>query len=86
VAETVSFPFVERRTLMGGTLTPIPAGGWSSVSGCGGYIDTLLGPERTRECFSPVRAITTGLNFSHTAARDFFLPAGAGQGLVLCVV
>ena len=38
------------RTLMGGTLTGFIAFGQSCVVGRGEYIDTLLGPERTREC------------------------------------
>ena len=33
--------------LMGGTLTVFIALGWYSVTGRGGYIGTLLGPERT---------------------------------------
>ncbi|GAA5070030.1 hypothetical protein GCM10023318_61870 [Nocardia callitridis] len=50
--ETISGPYVVRWMLMGGTLT-----GFSEVSVgpewliVWGYIDTLLGPERTRECF-----------------------------------
>ena len=39
--------------LMGGTLTIFIAYDRSSVAGRGGYTDTLLGPERTRECFFP---------------------------------
>ena len=53
LAETAESPIVGLRTLMGGTLTGIHACGWRLLfSGCGGYIDTLLGPEGTRECFS----------------------------------
>ena len=52
LAETVSDPFVVRLELMGGTLTTFIAYGWSSVIVRDGYTDTLLGPERTRECLS----------------------------------
>ena len=59
---------------------PVDAHGWnadnhpsrvlpaSSAGGGRGYIDTLLGPEGTRECFS-LGNKTTGLDFSHTAVR-----------------
>jgi hypothetical protein len=49
-AETVSFPYVERQELMGGTLTATSHSGSSSVADPGSYIGALLGPERTR-CF-----------------------------------
>lgn len=49
--ETVESSSVGLRTLMGGTLTAFIAFDQSSVVGRGEYIDTLLGPERTRECF-----------------------------------
>ena len=49
-AETVSFPYVERQKLMGGTLAIITTCGASSVWFRSGYIGALLGPERTREC------------------------------------
>ncbi len=52
LAETVSDPFVVRLELMGGTLTTFIAYGWSSAIVRDGYTDTLLGPERTRECLS----------------------------------
>lgn len=39
------------RELMGGTLTSFIAFDQSCVVGRGEYIGTLLGPERTRECF-----------------------------------
>ncbi len=41
-------PTVGLRKLMGGTLTTSPAYDCRLMAGgCGGYIDTLLGPERT---------------------------------------
>ena len=61
MAETVSDAYVVRRMLMGGTLTGFIAGGRSCVFDRGGYIDTLLGPERTRECFL-LGKITTRLD------------------------
>jgi hypothetical protein len=50
LAETVSDPFVVRLELMGGTLTAFIAYDTGSVRSRDGYTDTLLGPERTREC------------------------------------
>jgi hypothetical protein len=86
VAETISGSFVARWMLMGGTLAGIPACGWSCVSGCGGYIDTLLGPEGTRECLS-LGNKTTGLDFSHTAVRCVCLAGWCwyGFGFVCCL-
>lgn len=51
-AEPITDTHVVRWELMGGTLTSIlfVAAG-PSAGGEEGYIDALLGPERTRECF-----------------------------------
>ncbi len=84
LAETVSDAYVIRRTLMGGTLTDssrvsIGRHDWLAR----GYIGTLLGPERTRECFSGQDNDKAG---SSVIPQGFPL-AGAefGFGFVCCL-
>jgi hypothetical protein len=68
---------------MGGTLAGFVACGRGWVFDCGEYIDTLLGPERTRECFL-LGKVTILLGFH--ADRTRLGGHGGGPVRVGCVV